>query len=1041
MRIESRFVCDGENCYNIDDDGYKSIASERGLYEEATIKALTESGYKFYDYHGNIVTPEGIRIQELVEVPCTAQVNEIQVMKDVAEGFVLSESEATVYFSRDIQIESITMREPVDLQIKTREELVAYLQRVARVGRFSNADVRPLNSFVAKEALFTLDELSSDSEIRQLYNAVESRRVFNSLQDYNKLIKFLQEQGVLGDKYELVDVVKAYMSWGVCGINATVTNIYTKPDIYADITSVRDAADMTNKMAGCLGETALIDSDGTVYGTSAVARGWDEDVNPDFNSIRPLNEDLTDYSRKLRRSSKWTAKYETLEVIARSKRDRLYIEMVNENGAKVTAKFDPSRYAIVGSNGVIKFGSLFYIRALDDAPTPIELVSNSADMTIYNLCLSQARDLVKQHTVKPPVSSTVEMLQQEGLSTLSAAKYIAKRIEADGQSVDYSLSRAWYYYMTGPHEETIKLFNPEGIEYSNLDELIDIMADTRDAMAEEGTYPPVASKDGKGSLTPDFNVLDMPIEQLEFVREVKNGNKTIGNMQQGRTYDRQTRAEKIAKLFAIVVRKECEGSEVNYMDIQRVLKGIMSGELLDVDSLVSQIDGEYMGYLKDRAVLNANRANTASSFVWVTRVFRELSNQKIEDQRHYAFECIAFPIAKHNKKENEMHSALTVAITNAINDGVKLERRYKEILLMEAPSYAARLIFKLILKQAKYEVQEGLVNIHETMSTGKGNEIQLKIAVPQREIASLLDGTYLGPEYIKYCTLSDWCQYEIDANLRFNFYALNACITPWYVRPKKGMTIYSYNYAINYLSSAVLQSALPSQLIDTIKDNNAKVSSIKVNWFEHELIETDFETKMQKYDESTIEGTLAYESVENFNNYYDRWTFAKKAVKATGEDETLIRVPLRSDIIFENYALPGDKIVTDRMETIRGAEKRVGSFALTQVGVESLSESSANNRAITGGNTITQFDVQDYGYEDIERWVDLVSGQYECKGMCYCTGPILSVIVDGGKTKQVDLRIASISEMEELEQLNVAYRLSATKFYIKTNNQIVVEVK
>ena len=52
----------------------------------------------------DILTSEGINIKDMIETPCTATEDEIQMMLDEAAEGVLSEAEATEFFARDIEI-------------------------------------------------------------------------------------------------------------------------------------------------------------------------------------------------------------------------------------------------------------------------------------------------------------------------------------------------------------------------------------------------------------------------------------------------------------------------------------------------------------------------------------------------------------------------------------------------------------------------------------------------------------------------------------------------------------------------------------------------------------------------------------------------------------------------------------------------------------------------------------------------------------------------------------------------------------------------
>lgn len=1046
MKIVSRFIYEGANCYNLESDGFIMISSERGLYEESVIQELTSSGYEYHDYHGTIYTPEGIRIQELIEVSCSATQNELMDMKEVEETCILSEAEATRYFKRTIEIKEVELKQP-NITIHTREELLTYLQNTAKLSKLEVQDVRPLNSFVAREALFTIEELNSDGAIKRLYELICKRRVLYSMTSYKKLISFLQEEGVLKDEYTLIDVVKAYLSWGVCGINAKITDIYLKEGIFADINCLDDVADMTNDSAGLIPELCVYDKEGWVH-SKHTRVNWKDTNYKEECEIQPCGSSQREYFRSLNSTSNWDSKYKTVPCMVREVHSRVYVEIMQDNGIKVVAKFDPSRFCITSSN-IIYRGQFLQMRILDDRIVPIEKVASEEHLMIYNLCYALARDLIKERTIKTPVKSTVDLLKKEGFSLISATKYIAKQLCEDKRGINgtkdsqITYENAWRLYMNGPDSTMRKLFNPDDLSVSDFDELIEIMGVTRDKLIEEGKYPITGVEEINGvTVTGELLAINMPIEQLEFVRDIKQGQKTIDYMMAGRMLDnKRGQIDAIASVFEKIVSLELMRRPVkSYSDIQRVLRDIIKGVYVNLDELITVRDEEYKGYLRDRAILRANKAKEAFAYLWVTKVFREISNQKPEEQRHFMFECIDFPLdRKENKRELKIRDTLIDAITEAIETQVRLPLEYKEIMKEEIPSFAAKLIFKLILKKADYKEIGNNIVIYEKLTAERDKFVKLKISVESNSIMPLIDGTYLSNSYIKYSTVFDYASLEIDDNLHINMYCLNADITPWKVIPKDDYTFKSYNFPVNYYSGKEIVKHLPEVLINKIRETGGKVNNIRDSWAMNEVAQYDLRSLLSNYSPDTIDLTLDYENGETIDDYFNRWNWTRKKIIERKDGSTLIRIPLKSDVVFINYATVEDNIVEGNSEIKQVEDKREASYWLTQVDPIDLTNKISWN-LITQKNKINEFKIEDYKFKDIERWVELVKDTFVCKAICFCIGYYLIIESSKENKSTIDLRIVTKQQMDDLVEKRIAYRLSATKYLLKANGQYVVEV-
>ena len=145
-----------------------------------------------------------------------------------------------------------------------------------------------------------------------------------------------------------------------------------------------------------------------------------------------------------------------------------------------------------------------------------------------------------------------------------------------------------------------------------------------------------------------------------------------------------------------------------------------------------------------------------------------------------------------------------------------------------------------------------------------------------------------------------------------------------------------------------------------------------------------------------------------------------------------IEIPLKSDIVFENYATEEQRIVMQ--EVIEQVEdRRVGSYNLTQVTPIMLSNKVINVEQIQVGNTVKEFNFMEKTFHDIVRWTDLIMGNFRCSAFCICTANQLS-IVTSNRQMMYDLKSISKKEIENLINENIFYQLDATHFLIKAIN-------
>ena len=207
-------------------NGEELFTKMEGLHVEMILDGIAESGWRLYGLPYDVRNDDGRTLDD-VETIDKANANiteedEERAYDLAAEQMLKDDLAKKIYVPAKKAINFL----PSTNDIQTREGLIEYLELL------ENADMRrqgtivnymPLNSFVAKEALFTVEEYFAP-ENAKYRRIIEERRVL-SYQNYLKLVKQLQDFAGLPKTFNNKDLADAYFKWGICGINTEFYNI------------------------------------------------------------------------------------------------------------------------------------------------------------------------------------------------------------------------------------------------------------------------------------------------------------------------------------------------------------------------------------------------------------------------------------------------------------------------------------------------------------------------------------------------------------------------------------------------------------------------------------------------------------------------------------------------------------------------------------------------------------------------------------------------------------------------------------------------
>lgn len=1040
MDVIARVSQYGKNIgFLLNDGGMEWEVLDRGMYTEVVLTALKDSGYKILDYNCDMISPTGISIKDLTVRETTASEEELQMMLDEAEQ-CLSEPECVKYFTHDTRMEEFKFKEPTNPEIKTREELIDYLNQC--FSQYMTAkvcyDVRPLNSFVAREALFDISEVAGNKDVRQLFYIMSLRRKLSSYTAYRNLVKYLVGQGVLlTDTPTPTEVTEAYTAWGIDGIKTPCYKRVMQINVDGEINAVNEAATTQAVYANRRSELGVMSRDGVLSYDGDEVDGYDI-IQWSREPIVPSSPE--NYNNALSTSRSWDTEHKVIPVLVIPKRDRIYFELMNEEGFPYTVKIQHDRICMFNSYSCFHDTSYLILKGMDNGYMTLDEAKTSRDYYIMNMCISKAYDMINSVTKDVPVVSSYDLCRKEGLNPEAAIKYLARRIYENvygcTTTSEYNKMNLWLaseLYRTGPTQTLLDKYNPDNEPYANIDELISIMLDKQAQMINDGTLQITEAKGN--SIDEDQEMRLRPLESLAFVKSCFDHEVNIEFFGDGLMADEGDSVRIIAHLIRTIIKMKL-GKDASLSSVTQFIKDVDSASGVDVKSIIKNRDNAYRGYLKDRAVLNGRRGAESNYILYVTKIFREIANVPSSECRHYAIEAFALDVREKQAKTNR---ETQIAIANAViaaSENSSFTREMQWIVTKQAFDIASKIFIGIIFKNIEVMKNNGEYYVEVKVGDGR----QLKVLL-DAGIVSYISNTNWSNQ-IKYISLCDYCMNEVSANTKFCFYCINADIDPWFVKPKEGFTIPEYNFFVNFCDERWFAN-FSDEWKNEVATTAAKPVTIYDRQFSANIVsysEMDVEADKSPYDESTIDVVLDEVYAETFNLYRQRFQIHNATAKKNGE--YLRQMRLKSDVRFFNFGDKCDALVLEEDEYATLVNKTDASMFAKSVAPSRVDAGRGFKRITAETCTIREFNISDYEYGDAMSWYHIMSGEFNPKGVVYVYMGYIMVIGSDGSTKNIRISEINMETANWLVSTEHAYQIFSNQFYIPAaNGNYVLEVK
>lgn len=1105
MQILKKIVDNGNIVgYQIEDGTFTLPMCRKALYLEMYINPLIQAGYKYYGYDADLIEdPDGVPISEH-EAISREEVDELEwnASIDLASSSALSDAEASKYYTFREESAYQFKTEP-SYQINTREEFIAYLEQAesAFFGVNYVSDNRPINFFVNPNALFTIDEIIEHPEYKKYFDIMVKRHHIRNYGTYQQLVDWLCDRGVLNTHTPTTaEFLAAYYAWGPEGIRDKCVKVETKLNVDGVFQFMKDplgsASAESYVFDNRVQKVSVVDAREGVHFLKTHENFGDITDITEFKRSRIVigsnNQLLT-----IRRATNTGKKYQAIGgTLYSDVSDRLYITLISDGGYTYCYKVAHNQMKLglahSESNGAVYYSAVnfAFASAFPGVSLPIDVINSNTDYYLWNLSIIKAVELINAKSQKAPVRSTSEFMLKDGMNPVAVIDMISHSIARNKDynankrytlsSSDDDMCNALELYLQDIPEYILNAFNLTDEDLENgIDsflELADVddLRDRREQMMNQkigpgqpgfdDTFKDYFTKFAKeqanisqvsqlvGRTSKKYDAIDY-YTKLRFVHDCLHGEISVDNFGDGIIADLGASYLLAAECMLSVVYAEY-GNDVSREVAEQAIIDLDTSDLIDINRIFKVRDNAYKGYMVDFANYRKTRGCT-NSWIWAycTKVFREISNAPIEQQRPYLMELV---VLENSKPDLLTRQLMTKCVEEAIEkagfdekffmeDGPIATWTEKKCAMQSADWIAAQLFFYIYAGGIKSAPVDGVYHITMNIYDAK----DLEIDIPENVYNFVK--SFNKDTHKRYITVYDFCKYEYNPNTTtgtFNICLVNANVDPWHVKPKKGYSIKSYSLLPNYYDQATLDKANGVGFYEGAYNAKAiSVSPLKSSYRDL-FIPTSELTEIMMYEDEVRQCTdpemlydfLNPEQHEYIFAYIRRWAMERK--KAQQEGKKLISIPLKQDIVYAPmaYSFCGE---VPSMSPVYSDNVMVNDKAcqtVTDVNTISWRQFFNTSTAIESKQVcIKEFSISDINIYEAQQMRDILSGEYQNDIPITVTGNYINV--KGDTVFRVAVSRLSPQQIVEFANNGILRKINENKYFIRAiNGDFVLEV-
>lgn len=1050
MKITRKLLENGNIIgYEVDDSGLIMVVLSKCLYTEVYLPELVKAGYKVFDYNpDNIEAPNGTKISDLPGAEWEVDEDERFALEELADS-ALTDAECTRYYSYHSE-HTITFLEPdsSDIIIHSREELIDYLETVKGLidQNGYSADVRPLNAITSPEALFTCDEIYSDSKIRVLFETCAKRHSLRDWTSYEYLVDWLFEKGVIKTREpSYTEFLSGYYAWGVDGVKDSCVSMNVKQAVDGPFKIFTESLDSSTHLSNRDQRLILWDKHYTAH---YLRQSTDMSDTTEFG-----REPITLYSNgelfKMKRgASSWGADARLQKGFVSRVNDRLYFGFLSEHGYQFQIRVTHSQLALFAGQQLSIYCSNFSIGSVRrDISYTLDNVRTSSDYYLWNLALGKAVDILKQRNIPVPVKSTYEMLINEGIGPKAAIDFIVNDLvysteyrstasykDDAGKRPNYA--NAFDYYCGQVPKNVLEKYGVTEDSYDSMDEFIDMAVDSSVDYADE-----LMNSKGLAAKQQTISMLSNPqeaqvdpkefLDSVTFVRSVLNNEVTINAFGDGKIADTQAAlTEIIGVIMTCVYYKLDSNSRLSVLSDYII--NFEKTAPFDIDKVFKLRDAAYKGYVKDLTFVRGRRAYNAWAWMYCTKVYRELSNAPADKQRHYIMETIK---VEDKALRRELRDCVLASAEKYLDSKDELT-----LIKNEAYWIAANIFYLILTGSIDKSCLSGNLYTKE-VPTGFGNTFKLELPITTYEKVK----NFSVSDNLCYITLYDYCNYEFSSNGAFSMFMVNADVTPWRVTPKKGFSIDSVNFMVNYNRLAAFDK-FSDEWKNGLMVSKGKVGidliDVQSNRFIPNPAVLGEVPNPKDYDIDTIDTFLDARCQETIHLYKQRWLLRNNAAKDSGD--VLETMPLKSDILWSALSkyFGEEEVTEDIYSSLEDAKSNKYLATVERVMCKPKAFIDGRFQLTSSNVTREMFLPSNYEFHEFFSWTKLLEGHFSPSRIIFVNSTALVITDAGSKPEIVPYNNITISVLESFARANICYQLSSTEFLFKAfNGDYVLEAK
>lgn len=792
--------------WQISDDGVEYNIAYKAPYHQMMFMIMIESGFKFNDYYGNITMPNGMNINDVPESRDYLSEDELISLLDSIEVGMVDETEVVRYMDKNVKLDYIELPKPDKYEINTRQEFIDYIKGIKQgkglgISKFTYINI---NSVTNPDALFTLEEIADmSSEVRVLYSSLFNNFSMSTEGD----VKKLKEVYDIDDSDGALDIQTKFLNefykYGIPGLNANILSIKTEEHPNTPYYNLERSLNSCAKLKYGLLEKDTnkfysVDCNGVDY--------YDLDNADDFDTAAFIGDEcLTNAKRE-----DVSQGYKLIPYGDKTAPVRIRFELISNEGVRALYLSDcDEAHLYRGASQLTSTLDLFKFRTLDSKIIKLSdiFVNGPNYIYEYNIIHSFVKDQIKSIIKKPKYSTTFELMSGIGIAPyyipMLCAKFIGEGVDTSIDIKDKAKFRNMYYRCS---ERIIKGFsdkildkygvNDPDILDKSIFEQVDSLNEYIEELSEQGKYlvKPVLASGESSFMNREFvewneEFADNEINDVNFVRSILIGEQNVGELASGIRVDNAV-SDSYVFYATFAAYKAAKANSNGIINMGEFLTSEVFN-YLETSKLFKPRTRMFTGCANDMTRYRNDMAQSAKSLIYVTKVFRENSNAKLEDTtRHYAFECVEYSKVNEGKI---IFNSITSQMRSQLSD--KGLNTYSYIV----DDCAALLLMQIKLdKDLDFKQVDGMYITEIKTLLGNGSTFTFSVKLNDYSI-QLLSGSSLYST--KYCTNYDYSENQFSlADMTANIYCVNASINPWQTIPRGNFKIAEYNSIVNYFS-------------------------------------------------------------------------------------------------------------------------------------------------------------------------------------------------------------------------------------------------